>query len=121
MQYTCAYWARAKNINEAQEDKMHLIAKKLNLKPGMKVLDIGCGWGYLCTFLAKHYEVECVGVTLAESMADRGKKISKGLKVDIRLQDYRDIPKGEVYDRVVSIGMLEHVGYNNYKEFFQVI
>lgn len=118
MQYTCGYWAKADNLNDAQIDKMELIAKKLDLKPGMRVLDIGCGWGTLCKYLAENYGVECVGVTISKQGVEYGRRINKGLNVDIRLMDYRDV--NEVFDRVVSIGCMEHVGVKNYRGFFEV-
>lgn len=118
MQYTCGYWARADNLNDAQLDKLELIAKKLDLKPGMKVLDIGCGWGMLCKYLAERHNVHCVGVTISEEQAQYAREKCKGLNVEIRIQDYRDV--NEQFDRMVVVGMLEHVGFRNYDEFFQV-
>ncbi len=118
MQYTCGYWKDVDNLNDAQINKMELIAKKLDLKPGMLVLDIGCGWGTLCKYLAENYKVECVGVTISEQGVLHGKEICEGLPVEIRLQDYRDVK--EQFDRIVSVGMFEHVGFHNYREFFQV-
>lgn len=118
MQYTCGYWKDVDNLNDAQFNKMELIAKKLDLKPGMRILDIGCGWGTLCKYLAEKYEVECVGVTVSEEGVAHGKKLCAGLPVDIRLQDYRKVD--EKFDRIVSVGMFEHVGYWNYRTFFEV-
>ncbi len=118
MQYTCGYWKDVNNLNDAQVNKMKLIAKKLDLKPGMRVLDIGCGWGTLCKYLAQNYGVECVGVTISEEGVAYGKKICKGLPIDIRLQDYRKVE--EKFDRIVSVGMFEHVGYWNHRTFFEV-
>lgn len=118
LQYTCGYWKDADNLNDAQLHKMELIAKKLDLKPGMRVLDIGCGWGTLCKYLAINYKVECVGVTISKEGVKYGKKINEGLPVDIRLQDYREVD--EKFDRIVSIGILEHVGFRNYREFFSL-
>lgn len=119
MQYTCGYWARADNVEDAQIDKMHLIAKKLDLKPGMRVLDIGCGWGNLVKFLAENYGVSCVGITIAEDGVKYAQNLCKGLDVEIRLQDYRDL--NDQFDRIVSVGMFEHVGFRNYREYFQVV
>ncbi|KAJ6650123.1 Cyclopropane-fatty-acyl-phospholipid synthase [Pseudolycoriella hygida] len=118
MQYTCGYWKDANNLNDAQLHKMELIAKKLDLKPGMRVLDIGCGWGTLCKYLAEKYKVTCVGVTISKEGVIYGKQINEGLPVDIRLQDYREVD--EKFDRIVSVGILEHVGFRNYREFFSL-
>jgi len=120
MQYTCAMWTpETKNLQEAQLNKLHMIGEKLQLKPGMKVIDIGCGWGYLAHYLATVYDVEMVGVTISEEQQKEA--MSHGWKnVDIRLQDYRLIPEAEngTYDRVVSIGCIEHIGPVNFTTFF---
>jgi cyclopropane-fatty-acyl-phospholipid synthase len=105
MTYSCGYWANAKNLGEAQVNKMELIAQKLKLKKGMRVLDIGCGWGGLCNYLAKNHGVECVGITISEEGVKYAKEKGKGLDVDFRLMDYRDL--NEEFDRVVSVGMFE--------------
>jgi cyclopropane-fatty-acyl-phospholipid synthase len=118
MQYSCGYWAKADNLNDAQVNKMELIAQKLNLKPGMRVLDIGCGWGGLCKYLAQKHGVECVGITVSKEGVKYGETLCEGLPVDLRLMDYRDLD--EEFDRVVSVGMFEHVGSNNYRTFFEV-
>jgi len=118
MNYSCGYWKNAKNLEEAQINKMELIAQKLKLKPGMKVLDIGCGWAGLCKYLATNYHVQMVGITVSEEGAKIGRKRCKGLPVEIRVQDYRDL--NEKFDRIVSVGMFEHVGPANYKIFFDV-
>jgi cyclopropane-fatty-acyl-phospholipid synthase len=118
MQYSCGYWANSSNLNDAQLAKLELIARKLKLKPGMRVLDIGCGWGMLCKYLAENYGVECVGVTIAKEGAEYGRRVCQGLPVEIRLQDYRDL--NEQFDRIVSIGMFEHVGAKNHEEYFKV-
>jgi cyclopropane-fatty-acyl-phospholipid synthase len=88
------------------------------LKPGMRVLDIGCGWGGLCKYLAEKYKVQVVGCTISQEGAKYAQKVCKGLPVDIRLIDYRDLD--EKFDRIVSVGMFEHVGPSNYREFFEV-
>lgn len=119
MQYSCAYWLHAKNLHEAQEHKLALICKKLLLKPNMRVLDIGCGWGGLSLYMAKHYNVQVVGITISQQQADYARKLTQGYPVEIRLQDYRDI--NETFDRVVSVGMFEHVGYKNYRIFMQKV
>ncbi len=119
MCYSCGYWKTAKTLDKAQEAKLDLICKKLKLKPGMSVLDIGCGWGSFAKFAAKKYKVRVLGVTISKEQAKLAKKNCKGLKVEIRLQDYRDIK--EKFDRIISIGMFEHVGYKNYREYFEVV
>jgi len=119
MTYTCGYWKNAQTLDEAQEAKLDLICRKLELKPGMRVLDIGCGWGSFMAYAAEHYGVECVGLTISKEQAEYGKQIMQsGLPVEFRLQDYRD--EHEQFDRIVSIGMFEHVGRKNYREYMQV-
>ena len=102
-------------LEEAQENKCELICKKLNLQPGMKILDIGCGWGGFALYAAKNYGVNVVGVTISKEQAEYAREITKDYPIEIRLQDYRDI--NESFDRIVSIGMFEHVGLKNYKTF----
>ena len=116
--YTCGYWKGVNNLNEAQEAKLDLVCKKLKLVPGMKVLDIGCGWGSFAKYAAEKYGVSVVGVTISKEQAELAKKLCDGLPVEIRLQDYRDVH--EKFDCLVSLGMFEHVGHQNYREYFQV-
>ncbi len=118
MNYSCAYWKDAETLDEAQENKLDLICKKLYLKPGMKVLDIGCGWGAFGKYAAEKYGVEVVGITVSKEQVALGKEMCKGLPVEFRLQDYREL--NEKFDRIVSVGMIEHVGYKNYREYFRV-
>ncbi|CAM3939703.1 cyclopropane fatty acyl phospholipid synthase [Vreelandella rituensis] len=119
MTYTCGYWKDADNLVEAQEAKLDLICRKLELKPGMRVLDIGCGWGSFMAYAAEHYGVECVGLTISREQADYGKSLMKqGLPVEFRLQDYRE--ETEQFDRIISIGMFEHVGRKNYRTYMEV-
>lgn len=118
MQYSCGYWKDAKSLDEAQLAKMDLIAQKLKLKPGMKVLDIGCGFGSLDLHLAKHYGVSVVGCSISKEQTRYGAQICKGFPVEFRLCDYRDL--NEKFDRIVSVGMFEHVGLRNYRTFFEV-
>lgn len=117
MVYSCGYWARADNLDDAQYDKMDLIARKLGLEPGMRVLDIGCGWGELARFMASEYGAEVVGVTISREQAEYGQQLCQGLPAEIRLQDYRDV--SGTFDRIVSVGMFEHVGYKNYRVFME--
>ena len=119
MIYSCGYWDRCSTLDEAQEAKLDLVCRKLGLRPGMRVLDIGCGWGGTAKFAAERYEVEVVGITVSEEQARVGKETCRGLPVDIRLQDYRSV-EGQ-FDRILSLGMFEHVGYKNYLPFLRVV
>ncbi|MDP3916240.1 MAG: cyclopropane fatty acyl phospholipid synthase [Bacteroidota bacterium] len=127
MAYSCGYWKDARNLDEAQESKLDLICRKLYLQPEMKVLDIGSGWGSFCKYAAEKYGVEVTGITISKEQAELSSQICKGLKVEIKLQDYRKLNaesllgKGIFFDRVVSIGMFEHVGYKNYRIYMQTI
>jgi len=118
MVYTCGYWKDATTLDEAQEAKLDLTCRKLNLKPGQKILDIGCGWGSFAKFAAEKYGVQVVGITVSKNQVELGNELCKGLPVEIRLQDYRDV--NEKFDHIVSLGMFEHVGFKNYKEFMQI-
>lgn len=118
MCYSCGYWKDAKTLDQAQEAKLDLICKKLRLKKGMKVLDIGCGWGSFSKFAAEKYKVNVVGITISKEQAKLAKERCKGLSVEIRLQDYRTIT--EKFDRILSIGMFEHVGPKNYREYMEM-
>ncbi|MBN2479083.1 MAG: cyclopropane fatty acyl phospholipid synthase [Parachlamydiales bacterium] len=119
MTYSCGYWKNAKNLNEAQEAKYDLIARKLGFKKGMKVLDIGCGWGGFAKYASEHYGVQVVAITLSENQAAYAKEVCKDLPVEIRVQDYRDL--NEKFDRIIEIGMFEHVGMKNHRTFMEVI
>ncbi|TNJ36972.1 cyclopropane fatty acyl phospholipid synthase [Prosthecochloris vibrioformis] len=116
MLYSCAYWNGADTLDEAQENKLRLIFNKLQLKPGMHLLDIGCGWGGAARFAALHYGVKVTGVTISREQKKKADELRNGLPVDIHLMDYREI-RG-MYDRIYSIGMFEHVGVKNYTHFF---
>lgn len=117
MTYTCGYWKQAKTLNEAQEAKLDLVCKKIGLKKGMTVLDIGCGWGSFIKFAAEKYGARCVGITLSKEQAAYAKKSCRGLPVEVRIQDYRDVK--EKFDRVISLGMFEHVGPKNYRTYMK--
>lgn len=117
--YSCGYWKEAKSLDDAQQAKLELICQKLKLSSGMRVLDIGCGWGGLAQYMAENYDVQVVGITISQQQYEYANMICAGLPVDILLQDYRDI-NGK-FDRIVSIGMFEHVGHLNYKKFMQIV
>lgn len=117
--YSCGYWDNVADIDLAQEKKLDLICRKLGLKPGMTVLDIGCGWASFACYAAQKYGVHVTGVTVSSEQAAYARELCKGLPVEIRLEDYR-ATQG-VFDRVVSVGMFEHVGHKNYKEFMNVV
>ena len=127
MVYSCGYWKEAQNLDEAQKAKLDLICRKINLQPNMKVLDVGCGWGSFCKYAAEKYGVEAVGITISKEQAELAKENCKGLNVEIKLQDYRELniksvhEAGNRFDRIVSIGMFEHVGYKNYRIFMKTI
>ena len=118
MNYSCGYWKNASTLDEAQEAKLDLICKKLKLNSGMVVLDIGCGFCGFAKFAAEKYQVKVVGVTISKEQAKLAQELCRGLGVEIKLQDYRNI-EGK-FDRIVSVGMIEHVGYKNYRTFFKV-
>ncbi|MDC0247828.1 cyclopropane-fatty-acyl-phospholipid synthase family protein [Pelagibacteraceae bacterium] len=123
-QYSCAYWKSPNDtLEEAQQNKINHIIKKLNLKPGQRVLDIGSGWGSMCFEIAKQSECEVTGYTLSKNQYDYCIQKAKELKLDnqchFELSDYREI-KGK-FNRIVSVGMLEHVGRKFYKTFFKKI
>lgn len=118
MQYSCGYWKEADNLVQAQNNKLKLICDKLQLQPGMRVLDIGCGWGGLAEFAARHYGVSVVGVTISAEQQKMAQARCEGLDVTILLQDYRDLH--DSFDRIVSVGMFEHVGPKNYATYFEV-
>lgn len=122
LQYTCAYFAEpGLSIEEAQEAKKAHIAKKLLIKPGMKVMDIGCGWGGMAITLARDYGAQVVGVTLSKVQLEYAKKRADAAgvadKIEFRLIDYRDV--NEEFDRIVVVGMMEHVGQPQYPTFFR--
>ncbi|MGA3150357.1 MAG: cyclopropane fatty acyl phospholipid synthase [Candidatus Saccharimonadales bacterium] len=117
MIYSCAYWKNATNLDDAQDAKLELICQKLYLKKGMSLLDVGCGWGGFAVYAAKNYGVKVTGITPAKEQVKLARERTKSLPVTILQKDYREID-GK-FDRIVSIGMLEHVGPKNYKVFFE--
>ncbi len=120
MIYSCAYWKDATTLDEAQDAKLDLVCRKVGLRPGMRVLDIGCGWGGFAKFAAERYGVSVVGITLAEEQLALGKERCAGLPIELRMQDYRHL-EGERFDAVVSIGMFEHVGHKNYRTMMNIM
>lgn len=120
--YSCAYWRDASgmpldDLDAAQEAKLDLVCRKLDLGPGLRVLDIGCGWGEALKFAAERYGVSGVGVTVSREQAEYARRLCEGLPIEIRLQDYREVD--ERFDRAFSIGMFEHVGVRNYDTYFE--
>jgi cyclopropane-fatty-acyl-phospholipid synthase len=122
--YSCGYWtsdAPDYGLDDAQRDKLDLICRKLDLRPGLRLLDVGCGWGALAVHAARHYGAQVVGVTLsAQQLAFGRERVAReGLDalVDLRLQDYRDLPPTDTFDTVTAIEMGEHVGKDNYPSF----
>jgi cyclopropane-fatty-acyl-phospholipid synthase len=118
MSYTCGYWAHASTLAEAQEAKLDMVCRKLRLRPGMRVLDIGCGWGSFMGYAAEHYGVHCVGVSISREQVDWARRRYAGLPLDFRLQDYRAVD--EKFDAIASIGMFEHVGRKNHRDYMEV-
>jgi len=119
MVYTCGYWNKAKNLDEAQEAKLDLVCRKIGLKKGQKILDIGSGWGSFISFAAEKYEVNAVGVTVSKEQKALADEKFKKLSVETRLQDYRDI--NDKFNHVVSLGMFEHVNSKNYRSFMKIV
>jgi cyclopropane-fatty-acyl-phospholipid synthase len=119
MIYSCGYWRSATNLDDAQEAKLALIRDKLQIESGMRVLDIGCGWGGAARYLAETTGCEVVGVTVSEEQAKLAREACAGLPVEIRLQDYRQLD--EPFDRIFSIGMFEHVGTKNHATYMEVV
>lgn len=118
MLYSCGYWDQADDLDAAQEAKLDLICAKLELEPGMRLLDIGCGWGGLAQHAAEKYGAQVTGISPAAEQVAVAAERCAGLDVDIRQLDFRQITG--TYDRIVSVGMLEHVGPKNFKTFFEV-
>ncbi len=119
LQYTCGYWSTACTLDQAQLDKLDLICRKLSLKPGMTMLDLGCGWGGLARFAAERYGARVTGVTLSAEQLAYAKEKCRGLDVEFFLRDYRDV-KG-TFDRVTSIGMFEHVGSRHHRSAMKLV
>lgn len=118
MTYTCGYREHANNLDNAQADKLDLVCKKIGLQKWMRVLDIWCGWWSFAYHAATYYGASVIGVTLSEEQVTLWQERCKGLSVELRLQDYRDVK--EQFDRIVSLGMIEHVWYKNYRQYMRV-
>ena len=119
LNYTCAYWKESDNLNDAQEAKLDLVCRKIGAHQGMKILELGCGWGSFAKFAAEKYGASVVGVNISKEQVALGRELCKGLPVELRLQDYRDVEGN--YDAVISIGIMEHVGYKNYETYMNVV
>jgi cyclopropane-fatty-acyl-phospholipid synthase len=123
MLYTCAYYRGPDGkLEQAQEDKVELVCRKLRLKPGETLLDIGCGWGGLSIWAAQHYDVTAHGVTLSRAQAEwaqaRIKREGLEGRCLVEYRDHRDLAPGARYDKIAAIGVIEHVGVRNYPAFF---
>lgn len=123
MTYSCAYWPTAQSLDEAQGVKMDLVARKLQLGPGDRVLDIGCGWGSMARFAAERYGCDVVGITISERQRDWAEQHAKHRSTQIHVLDYRSTTLQRLgpFDKIISIGMFEHVGRRNYGLFFSVV
>ncbi len=123
MVYSCAYWKDAHTLEAAQEAKLALVCDKLALKSGDRVLDVGCGWGAFMKYAAEQRGCSVVGITVSEAQAAYARNLCKGLNAEIAVMDYRDtrlVQKGP-FDKVVSLGMLEHVGKKNYALYMKIM
>lgn len=116
--YSCGYWREANDLDAAQEAKLDLCCRKLGLSPGMRLVDIGCGWGEMLRYAAGKYGVRGLGITVSREQAEYARALCRGLDVEIRLCDYRKLDVQA--ERIVSVGMFEHVGVRNYATFFEV-
>ncbi len=119
LNYTCAYWRDADNLDDAQEAKLELVCRKIGAHPGMRILELGCGWGSFAKYAAEKHGCQVLGVTISKEQVALGNELCEGLPVELRLQDYREVT-GE-YDAVISIGVMEHVGYKNYHTYMDVV
>ncbi|MFH1487708.1 MAG: cyclopropane fatty acyl phospholipid synthase [Pseudomonadota bacterium] len=119
MNYSCAYWVSSMTLDEAQEAKLEIICRKTGLEPGMKILDIGCGWGGFARYAAEKHGVQVTGITVSREQAEYAGKTCHGHDIHIRMQDYRELK--EKFDRIISIGMFEHVGDRNYRTYMNVV
>lgn len=116
--YTCGYWKGVDDLDAAQEAKLDLICKKIQLREGQHVLDIGCGWGSFAKFAAENYGAKVTGITISTEQAEYAQALCVNLPIDIRVQDYRLMD--EQFDHIVSVGMFEHVGSKNFRNYFEM-
>ncbi len=120
MVYTCGYWKYASDLNEAQEHKLELTCKKLHLQEGMRILDIGCGWGSFVRYVTEKYPVQATGLNVSDPQLKEAKNQTKDLPASFIKKDYRQLAeKDGNFDRIVSLGMVEHVGRQNFRAFFE--
>lgn len=117
LNYTCGYWRTAQTLEDAQIAKMELSCQKLQLKPGMRLLDIGCGFGAFAQYAAQNYGVSVVGLTISHKQQALAQELCKDLPIEIIFLDYRK--NNQKFDRIASLGMFEHVGYKNYSLFMK--
>jgi cyclopropane-fatty-acyl-phospholipid synthase len=117
MQYSCALFAEGDDLASAQLRKLDWICQRLHLRPGLRLLDIGCGWGGLARYAARHHGCQVLGITISREQLVYAQCWCRGLDVEIQLRDYREIT--ERFDRIVSVGMVEHVGYKNYRTYMR--
>lgn len=123
MTYSCGYWRQASDLASAQDHKLRLICEKLQLQPGMRLLDIGCGWGSLAAYACRHYGVEVVGITVSARQVEAIRQRHRDLPLQVVLCDYRQLPMLQAgpFDRIASIGMFEHVGRRNDATFHRIM
>lgn len=119
LNYTCAYWKNADTLDQAQENKLELVCQKIGIYPGMHILELGCGWGSFAKYAAEKHGAHVVGMNISKEQISLGRELCQGLPVELRLQDYREVEG--TYDAVISIGVMEHVGYKNYRTYFEVV
>lgn len=118
MQYTCAYWPQAKNLEEAQEHKLDLICRKLDLTSQDHILELGCGWGGFAKYAAEKYDCRVTGYNISGEQVKYARNACRNLPVEIKQRDYREATG--TYDKVVAIGLCEHIGYKNYRGFMKI-
>ncbi len=121
---SCGYWKDADNLDQAQERKLDLICQKIQLRPDDRVLDIGCGFGSFARFAAEHYGCTVVGINVSKEQVEVARELSRGLPVEIHQCDYRETDvflNERKFDKAVSTGMFEHVGYKNYRTYMEVV